>query len=179
MELLELMNKEERTNQDIFDFYQVENKQELLNILEMRILEGVKENISYIYGGFGMIYDETMQGGYNPLKERIMFYTMFLAAFYGFDIGESELFMSAVGPYLFVKELDDIFKSSDIESFYRNLYNQYKEEKNTLINGIREVGEMVKNTIIEFIDSIEDGSIDKLISDITNKLEDFKETLNK
>lgn len=179
--LEELSNKKDLTKQEVLDFYEADSEQDLLFGLGSRITgrkyEDLNINGGMLYAGLETIYERLVNSGYNTLQEDVMFYGVVLAGFFGIDINETYLFMTAVGPFKLAYFLDNELSDREYVQYYRKKYHEYLSRKSNI--GLMTEDFLKKLMVLfeDYTENLDEDKIDELRKQAEDSLNKFKEKM--
>lgn len=177
MKLEELNKKENVTEQEVFDYFEVEDKEELKSFIMNKCVNADSSNDingDMLYVGLDQIYERFEESEYNTIQERTMFFAVVLNAFGILNISEFMLMVSAVSPFEILVILERELGEKEEIVYYRKLYNEYKanQEKISLIvkNSLERFNILLEENIQDF----DPEKLDSLVSQAQKDLEKLK-----
>lgn len=179
LELKEKITKQEATEADLFDYFQVKNIQGL----EMHLYEKFKiekHNNQYLLTGFKSIFSDLNYENYNPLQEEYMFYFIVTKGIYDFPSEDYNFMIDILGVFKTLEIMKSVLMEKDSVKYYKELYKNYLDKTfnmNILINsGI--------DKILKFLDKafqeMNKENLNEMLDELTEKLKklDLKNLVN-
>lgn len=128
--LIELMEKEDLTREDVFEFYNVKNENELLKLINDNFSKlNIQLNDTLGYISPEMIYDFATVESHNIFYEKLMVISYFLRAFSGYTAEMIKSFVVGVGLIQFVFTAEKTLNDKEEFSFFKKSYQEYKQDK--------------------------------------------------
>lgn len=171
MELMELINKENRTPEEI--------KEHFGKLSDHIVLKTSKDTMNdiIVYNSFELIYQERINSDENPVAEELMFYILYLRGFYGMELDEITLLIEGYGTVNFLMTVKNLCDSLNTQKFFRELYNLYISNITSTSFIIKEALDAVINGVANFVEGLDEERVSQLVSDATKKLEELRTNL--
>jgi hypothetical protein len=136
-EILLKIEEGSATLQDLFAYYDVRNLEGLEMAFEQKFGEP-KVDLNYVIEGPAFIYKSRQKDNYNPLEEKMFFFSIVFAAFYGMAVDESTIILRSMGLFEGAMMLDKILEDKPEIKYFKHLYEMYIEKQNDLSYIVKE-----------------------------------------
>ena len=127
-EILQKIQNEEVTQEDLFNYYGVRNMQGLEIALEDKFLVP-QVNINYVVQGFEFIYKARLDDDYNPLEEKFRYLSILLPAFYGMETNDATIIIRPLGIFEGTMFLENLIKDKPEVKYFNELYEKFLDRK--------------------------------------------------
>lgn len=165
MKLEELVNKEDLTNEEVLEYYEVDSLKSLEMMIRNRIVEkgsSLEIDGDILYSGLEAIYSRLVESNFNTIQEDVMFYGVILNAAFDFDLDEVFLLMYTLTPFNLAFILDEELSEFDFVKYYRRKYNQFIERKTNITFLAEDFLGKVATFIEENLKDISEEDIEKM-----------------
>ena len=177
MNLEELSKKENVSEQEVFDYFEVKNKNELKNLIMNKCVStDINENMNgdMLYVALDQIYERFEESEYNTIQERVMFFAVVLNAFDILSISEFMLMVNSISPFEILIVLERELGEKEEVRYYKELYNEYKENQEKMSLVVKNALEHFNTTLEENIQNFDPEQLDSLIGQAKKDLDKLK-----
>jgi hypothetical protein len=161
-EVMQLIEKKEFTQKELFEFYEVKNIDGLEAYLENRF-DAVDVNNEYLVNSFKFIFETRESESFNPLEEKYRYYAMILPGLFGINPDNMQILVAGLGLFKTVLILDKLLQEKEEVKYFDYLYKQYIQEMYSIGRTANKYVKLLDKTLSDFLSKNGTESLSKLL----------------
>lgn len=169
-EILRKIEDGEVTVEDLFAYYGVRNLEGLEMALEEKFAKP-KVNINYIIEGPAFIYKSRQKDEYNPLEEKMFFFSIIFAAFYEMELDEATIIIRSMGLFEGPMMLDKLLQDKPEIKYFKHLYQMYVEKQTDTAYALSVYADKAVAFLVEKLENLDVKDLEKLAQSVIGEVE--------
>jgi hypothetical protein len=161
-EVMQLIEKKEFTQKELFEFYEVKNIDGLEAYLENRF-DAVDVNNEYLVNSFKFIFETRESESFNPLEEKYRYYAMILPGLFGINPDNMQILVAGLGLFKTILILDKLLQEKEEVKYFDYLYKQYIQEMYSIGRTANKYVKLLDKTLSDFLSKNGTESLSKLL----------------
>ena len=163
-EAMQLIEKKEFTQKELFEFYEVRNIQGLETYLESRF-DVIDVNNEYLVNSFKFIFETRESEAFNPLEERYRYYAMLLPGLFGINPDNMQILVAGLGLFKTILILDKLLQEKEEVKYFNNLYKEYVNEMYSIGRTANKYVKLLDKTLVDFLNKNGTESLSKIVQE--------------
>lgn len=163
-EAMQLIEKKEFTQKELFEFYEVRNIQGLETYLESRF-DIIDVNNEYLVNSFKFIFETRESEAFNPLEERYRYYAMLLPGLFGINPDNMQILVAGLGLFKTILILDKLLQEKEEVKYFNNLYKEYVNEMYSIGRTANKYVKLLDKTLVDFLNKNGTESLSKIVQE--------------
>jgi hypothetical protein len=163
-EVMQLIEKKEFTQKELFEFYEVRNIEGLETYLEGRF-DIIDVNNEYLVNSFKFIFETRESEAFNPLEERYRYYAMLLPGLFGINPDNMQILVAGLGLFKTILILDKLLQEKEEVKYFNNLYKEYVNEMYSIGRTANKYVKLLDKTLVDFLNKNGTESLSKVVEE--------------
>lgn len=163
-EVMQLIQKKEFTQKELFEFYEVRNIDGLETYLQSRF-DTIDVNNEYLVNSFKFIFETREAENFNPLEEKYRYYAMLLPGLFGINPDNIQILVAGLGLFKTILILDKLLQEKEEVKYFDGLYKQYIDEMYSIGRTANKYVKLLDKTLSDFLSKNGTDSLSKIVQE--------------
>lgn len=171
-EVLQLIEKNEFTQKELFQFYEVKNLDGLEAYFES-VFDKLEVNNEYLINSFKFMFATREGEDFNPLEEKYRYYGMVLPGLYGIPTEHLQILVAGLGLFKAIFMLDKMLQNKEEIKYFNGLYKEYVQEMYSIGRTANKYVKLLDKTLSEFLAKNGKETVQKLLQEFLDARKDL------